>query len=179
MKKTNLQQKLFDSGVLEHGSNKAIQDFKTTHFKAYKQQYNKEYQQKNIRKTLIFTPEEFEFLQTEADQHQQKLSPFLKQVIFAYFKGSFVLPTTTQLTETETLLRQINQRIAESIQYVHLSESVSIQDIETIKQTIAQLEIKLTEILHQPPKLNEWLNLQTQQNPRFVADILHTIAQTL
>ena len=140
MKKNHLQNQLFEQGLIEEGNSTKINAFKKAYRSSYAKKYNQNFRERTIRKTLIFTPEEFEYLQEQATLYQMKLSPFLKSLIFAYLKASFIHPEKEKLTEIELLLREINQRVAESIQYIHLSQEIKIKDIEALKMAIAGLE---------------------------------------
>ena len=116
MKKHNLQHKLFESGLIEQGNSAKIEAFKKAYRADYAKTYNKEFDSKTKRKTLIFTPDEFAYLEAQAKANEMKLSPFLKALIFAYLNSTFISAEPQKLTEIETLLREINRRFGESIQ---------------------------------------------------------------
>ena len=59
MKKTNLQQKLFDSGLIEEGDAKKIATFKKQHRADYSKQYNQDYSKNKKQKLLVFTMKNF------------------------------------------------------------------------------------------------------------------------
>lgn len=179
MNKSNLQQKLFDSGLIEKGDIVAINAFKKKHQSEYTKEYNTAYREKTVRKTLIFTISEFEYLEAQAKISKLKLSPFLKAIIFAYLKKTFVFLEKETLSDIEVLLREMNGRIAESIQYVHLSNEVSLKDIEQIKQSIFELEKSITQTLHHPPSLDFWIQNHQVNDNLFVSKLLESIAKFL
>lgn len=177
--KNNLQHKLFESGLIEEGDSAKINAFKKAYRADYAKTYNKDFQGKMKRKTLIFTPDEFEYLEAQAEQYQMKLSPFLKSLIFAYLNASFISTERETLTEIEALLREINRRIGESIQYIHLSETITVNDIQSLKMDIAELEKALSKSLQNPPRLEEWLKNHIEQDELFLPKLLRAIAYYL
>ena len=178
-KPPNLQQKLFDSGLIEKGTIKEIRAFKKEHRSEYSKEYNQAYREKTIRKTLIFSVSEFDYLETQAKAYKMKLSPFLKAVIFGYLQETFVFIEKETLTDIEALLREINGRVSQSIQYVHLSNEISLKDIETIKLAIFELEKSITKTLHQPPSLATWIQNHQEKDALFISKLLESIAQFL
>lgn len=65
---SDLQTKLFEYGIIEK-SHVEIQAFKAEHRKVYLKEKNAEYAQKQKRKTLLFTLDEFARLEREAQKH--------------------------------------------------------------------------------------------------------------
>jgi len=179
MKKNNLQNKLFDSGLIETGDSEKINAFKKAYRQDYAKQYNKDFNVKTKRKTLILTMEEFEYLEEQAKIYKMKLSPFLKLLIFSYLNSSFIFPEKETLTEIEHLLREINRRIATSIQYIHLSNEIKMSDIQSIKMDISELEKSISKTLKNPPRLEEWLNIQIVKDELFLPKLLKAIANYL
>ena len=179
MKTNNLQSKLFESGFIEQGETTAINGFKKAYRAAYAKDYNKDYDGKTKRKTLIFTPEEFEYLEAQAKHYQTKLSPFLKSLIFAYLNASFISIEQETLTEIEAQLREMNRRVSESVQYIHLSETINVNDIQSLKMDIAELEKALSKSLQHPPRLETWLESQIQKDELFLPKLLKAIASFL
>ena len=177
MKKNNLKQSLFDNGLIEEGNSDKIKAFKKAYRADYKQTYNKEYREKTVRKTLIFNEEEFSYLSEQAKKHQLKLSPFLKAVIFAYLDSSFVFPEKQTLSNIEQLLREINNRVAQSIQYIHLSRDIKIEDIQNLKQQISQVEFFVSNSLKNPPRLEIWISQQMKNDELFIPKLLQNIAK--
>lgn len=180
MKKRNkLQKELFARGLVEEGNTDKINLFKKAYRAKYAKEYNKEFVAKNSRKTLIFTPEEMEYLQEQAKKYQMKLSPFLKATIFAYLNSTFIFPEKDLLTNIEITLREINNRIAESIQYIHFSKTLTIEDIQQIKLQISQIEKSLSDNLKTPPSLENWLDSQVKKDEMFLPKLLKIIANYL
>ncbi len=178
--KNNLQKKLFESGLIEDGDSAKINAFKQAHRADYARDYNTSFNAKTIRKTLIFTPDEFEYLEEQAKAYNYtQLSPFLKLLIFSYLNSSFIHPEKEILSEIEHLLREINRRIAESIQYIHLSREIKTSDIEAIKMDIAELEKSISSTLKNPPRLIEWLKHQIEKDEMFLPKLLKSIAHYL
>lgn len=177
--KNKLQNELFERGLIEEGDSDKINAFKKAYRSDYIQNFNKAFNAKTVRKTLIFTPEEFEYLEEQAKTYKMKLSPFLKLLIFSYLNASFIHPEQEILTDIEQLLREINRRIAESIQYIHLSQEIKASDIEAIKMNIAELEKSISGTLNNPPRLEEWLRQQIAKNDLFVPKLLESIAHYL
>ncbi len=178
--KNNLQKKLFESGLIEDGDTAKINAFKKAYRADYARDYNKDFNSKTIRKTLIFTPEEFQYLEEQAKANNNtQLSPFLKLLIFSYLRATFIHPESERLTEIENILREINRRIAESIQYIHLSKEIKASDIEAIKMDIAELEKSLSSTLNNPPRLIEWLKHQIEKDEMFLPKLLKSIATYL
>lgn len=108
-----------------------------------------------------------------------KFTPFIKAIAYAYLQETVVFMEKEKLTEIETILREINARIAESIQYVHLSEKVSLKDIETLKTAIFKLEKSIAKEIHQPPRLNVWIGNYQKRDPLFISKLLKSIAKFL
>ncbi|MFC2110423.1 hypothetical protein ACFLSU_07635 [Bacteroidota bacterium] len=179
MKKTNLQQKLFDNGLIEEGDIDKIDNFKKQYRSEYSKAYNQEYREKTIRKTLLFNTSEFDYLEAQAKVHKMKLSPFLKAVIFSYLESTFIFIGKDKLSTIETILREINGRIAQSIQYVHLSNEVSLRDIEALKVAVFDLEKSIKTTLNSPPKIETWIEDNHEKNGLFVSKLLESIAQFL
>lgn len=177
--KNNLQKELFERGLIEEGDINKINAFKKAYRAEYAKDYNKDFNVKTIRKTLIFTPEEFQYLEEQAQTYKQKLSPFLKLLIFSYLNATFIHPDIERLTKIEQQLREMNRRIAESIQYIHLSQEIKASDIEYIKKNISTLEQTISSTLAHPPRLEEWLRQQADTNDLFIPHLLKSIAQFL
>jgi len=177
--RNRLRDNLFSSGLIEEGDSQKIRDFKTKYQKEQSAAYMKEYQKKNKRKTLVFSPEQFTYLQNQANKHNMKLSPFLSAVIFAYLESSFVFPDEKSLSSIEMLLREINQRVAESIQYVHMSQTVELSDLEQIKKRIQSLEYYISETLGNPPRLENWIEDQVKKDDMFLPKIHRAIGNYL
>lgn len=179
MKKQDLQTKLFDSGLVEKGVAQNILSFKQDHREAYQKDYQKQYKNKRHQKLLSFTPEEMGYLQEKADQHEMKLSPFMKATMFAYINASFVFPSQRSLTNIETLLRQLNNRVSESLAYVHLSKDVTLHEIQTVKTQVSQVESFIRTTLERPPRLEKWLEEQMEDDELFLPKLLSAIAKII
>jgi len=179
MKKNNLQNKLFESGLIEKGNPAKINEFKKAYRSDYAKDYNHEFNVKNKRKTLIFTPEEFEYLEEQATKYKMKVSPFLKALIFAYLNATFIYPEKETLLEIEKLLREINRRVTESIQYIHLSENITVNDIQSIKMDISALDKYISNALKNPPRIEIWLKNQIAKDDLFLPKLLQEIAKFL
>ncbi len=177
--KNNLQKELFKKGLIEEGDSAKINAFKKAYRADYAKDYNKEFNAKTVRKTLIFSPDEFKYLEEQSKIYKVKLSPFLKSLIFAYLNSSFIFPEKETLTEIENILREINRRIAESIQYIHLSQEIKTSDIESLKMAITELEKSVLATLKNPPRLEEWLKQQTEKDDLFLPQLLEKIAKFL
>lgn len=178
--KNNLQNKLFASGLIEEGDASKIQAFKDSHKKQEQKNYVKEYRTNTHRKELIFSSEEFEFLQLKlAEYGNPKLSTLLKEVIFSYFNGKYIFPDKEALNQITNGIREVNNRIAESIQYVHLSHEITPDDIQTLKKQIHDLEIKIEAILTSPPELRSWIQKQVARDDLFIPKILQTVSQLI
>lgn len=177
--KNNLQKELFERGLIEEGDSNKINAFKKAYRADYAKDYNKDFNAKTVRKTLIFSPEEFQHLEEQAKVYNMKLSPFLKLLIFSYLNATFIHPEQELLTDIEHLLREINRRIAESIQYIHLSREIKVSDIEAIKMSISELETSVSSTLNNPPRLEEWLGQQIAKNDMFLPKLLESIAHYL
>lgn len=177
--KNNLQKELFERGLIEEGDTSKINAFKKAYRAEYAKDYNTAFNTKTVRKTLIFTPEEFQYIKEQAQAYKQKLSPFLKLLIFSYLNATFIHPDLETLTEIEQQLRDMNRRIAESIQYIHLSQEIKASDIEDIKKSISAMEQSISSTLAQPPRLEEWLRKQVDTNDLFIPHLLKSIAQFL
>lgn len=178
-KPPNLQQKLFDSGLIEKGTIKEIAAFKKRHRTEYVKQYNSAFSTDKKQKLLVFTLDEFQQLETLSKQYKMKLSPFIKASIFAYHNNSYIPIDKHKISDIEALLREINGRISQSIQYVHLSNEISLKDLESIKQAIFELEKSIAQTLHQPPSLEVWLKNQQAKDEQFISTLLESIAQFL
>lgn len=178
-KRPDLQQKLFDSGLIEKGDVSKINAFKKAHRTEYIKQYNADFSKDKKQKLLVFTVEEFQQLEILAKQYNMKLSPFIKASVFAYHNSVYIPLDTDKITAIEQTLRTMNSRIAESIQYVHLSNQISVKDLENIKQAIFELEKAIAETLHQPPNLETWLKNHQQKDVLFISKLLEHIAQFL
>lgn len=178
MDNRNLRQRLFDSGLLESGaSSKEISEFKKRFRADYVKEYNRSQKEKTHRKTLIFTNEQMGYLNEQAKKHHMRLSPFLTHVIFSYLEGYFVFPSSRQLTAIEKHLRDINNRIAQSIQYVHLSRDITYTHIQEIKTEVTELQNYLSDKLDQPPTLEVWIKDQMGRDDQFLSKLLFAIAK--
>ncbi len=178
MSTSNLQDKLFASGLVEKGDAELIQKFKQQHRKVYEKQRDKGYALTKKRKTLIFSNEEFAYLETEAKKYDLKLSPFLKAAIFAYLEQTFVFPDQETICQIERNQQDLNNRIAQTIQYVHLSANVTYEDIDGVLKEIKKLEILLTG-LQNPLSLHQWLESQIKRDRTFISKLLRVIATYL
>jgi hypothetical protein len=176
MKKNNLQKKLWESGLIEEGNSQKINDFKKAFKANYAKEYNEEFDKRTKRKTLIFTTLEFEYLQNLAKKHNLNLSQFLKGSIFAYNNLTFIFPDPEKLTSIEEILREINRRISQSVQYVHLSSEVKMADIQEIKMTVSELEKSVSNVLKTPPRLEDWLKTQIDKDEMFLPKLLQAIS---
>ena len=179
MKKNKLQNELFKLGLIEEGNSEKIENFKKAYRSDYTKEYNKDFNARTKRKTLIFSFEEMEYLQEQADRYSMKLSPFIKAILFAYLNSSFVYPDQNKLTDIEKMLREINSIIGESVQYIHLSQNIKIEDIQSIKMNISALEKSLSNTIHNPPRLEEWLKSQIENDDMFLPRLLEAIAKYL
>jgi len=174
--KNKLKDSLFASGLIEEGSPDKIKAFKKQYHKNYASAYMKQYEKKTKRKTLVLSLSEFSFLQEQADERGLKLSIFLKECIFAYLESSFVVPSGKTLSNIESLLREINQRVAESIQYVHMNERIELSDIEKIKKRIHQLEFFISNTLDNPIRLENWISDRAENDKNFLPKLHRAIA---
>lgn len=179
MKKSNLQQELFDSGLIEEGNAEKIEAFKKKHRADYMKSYNQNFSKDKKQKLMVFTMEEFQELETLAKKYNMKLSPFIKASTFAYHQNQYIPIEEYKISEIESILREINSRIASSIQYIHLSEQIYIKDIENIKQSLFKLERNIAHILSNPPRLDTWIANNLQKDDLFLTKLLESIAQFL
>lgn len=178
MKNNKLKESLFESGILEEGSEKILA-FKRIHRANYLKDYNKDYKQKTKRKALVFTNEEFDYLSEEAKRYDMKLSSFLKKIIFAYLSQSFVPLEKERLSALESLLRAVNNRIGNTLQFIELSGEFSQQNLEELKGAIRQVEYFVSESINNPPDLHKWLISHTNRDPLFLQNLLRTIAESI
>jgi hypothetical protein len=178
--KNSLQKKLWESGLFEQGDSSKIEDFKKTHRKDYLKKYNQEYREQTKRKSLNFTQDEFSFLEEEAEKYNYKqLAPFLKDILFAYLNESFINPDKNAIDEITHTLREINNAINESLKYVHLSQDVTLNDIQLIKQNISQIETSIERTLSSPPNLSKWIDKQQEKDADFISKLLKTLSNKI
>ncbi len=180
MTKNKLQNELFSSGLIEAGNSAKINAFKRAYRADYNRIQNKEYKKKTHRKRLTFTDEENEYLNSLARTYDNMpLATLLKASIFAYHNGTYIHTDKEKLTKIEYSLRDMNRRIAESIQYIHLSREIRTSDIEAIKLDISELEKSISTTLKTPPRLEQWLDQMVVQDELFIPKLLRAVAEHL
>ena len=172
---SDLQTKLFEYGIIERSPTE-IEAFKTEHRKTYVKEKNAEYAQKQKRKTLLFTLDEFARLEQEAQKHGQKTAPFLKACIFAYLDQHFIFPSDEYIKTLEQAVRNISTKVNESLRYIHLNNEVTLADIQHLKNLLNTLETALSEQLRNPQILHEWLQDQHAKSPNFIPALLQNLS---
>lgn len=177
---SNLRNSLFESGILDNGSSDDIRAFKETHRKKYLSEYNKDYNKRTVRKTIILSPDEMTYLQEKAKDYQAKnLSDFLRNVLFAYLDQSYIFPQPEQVTRIEDLLIDIQNRITQTLMYVHMSERIGVADIEQIKQQIRTVEIHIEQALKKPLPLHDFIEKEIGKDKHFLQRLMRIISQYL
>lgn len=179
MKKNNLQNELFAQGLIEEGNSAKIDAFKKAYKTDYDQNYNKNYKAKTQRTRLTFSDEEMSYLKDLAKSYNLPLATMLKASIFAYHKATYIHIDTSQFTTIEKTLNEMNRRIAESIQYIHLSKNISVADIQSLKMDIAELEKLMSTTLRNPPRLEDWIKEHCKNDAMFLPKLLQAIAYYL
>lgn len=175
MKTNKLQNELFAKGLVERGNLQEIQNFKLQRRKRLTQKYNKEYLKDKKVKSVVFSQKEFEKIEQYAKEYGMPVATFIKACLFAYMDSTFVSPDKEKLDVITHLLSAIRNRVAEGIQYIHLSNTVTYKDFQTLQRQITQVEDFVIQTLENPPRLSEWLKKQIEQDPDFLGQLLQCI----
>lgn len=176
----NLRNSLFDSGILDTASKTELEAFKESHRKRYLSEYNAEYYKKKVRKTIILSYDEMEYLKKKAKDYQAKnLSDFMRSVLFAYLDQSYIFPQADQITRIEDLLIGIQNRITQTILYIDQAGRVGVADIEQVKQQIRSLEIHLEQVLKKPLPLHDFIAREVERDRHFLQRLMRIISQYL
>ena len=175
--KDNLQKKLWESGLLDKGDSSQIEVFKKNHKKEQAQYFSTEHDKTHRKKLISFTEEEFEFLQKQALKYGYKqLSPFLKNVMFAFLTGVHISPDKEQQNEILISVREMKNDVLESMKYIHLNEAITSQDIQDLISRIDELDISIEGKLNSILSLKEWIEIQIKKDSLFISKLLQTIS---
>lgn len=163
----NLQTTIFE--LLDNKKyDENLEAIKKAHKKEYFKQKHKEYKKKWKRVVLRFKHEDIADLVVIAKRHNLQTAPFLKACIYAYLKDIYVLPDSSQVTLLLASLNRIEQSVNQSLRYIHLSQNVSVSDIEVLKSKLHELEIHIERQFYHPPNLKLWLQDQINHDKRFI-----------
>ena len=175
--KDNLQKKLWESGLLEKGDSSQIEIFKKNHKKEQVQHFSDEHEKTHRKKLISFTEEEFEFLQKQALNYGYKqLSPFLKDVMFAFLTRVHISPDKEQQNEILISVREMKNDVLESMKYIHLNEAVTSQDIQNLISRIDKLDLSIEDKLNSVLPLREWIENQIKKDTLFISKLLQIVS---
>ena len=175
--KDSLQKKLWESGLLENGDSSEIEIFKKNHKKEQVKYFSTEHDKTHRKKLISFTEDEFEFLQKQALKYGYKqLSPFLKDIMFAFLTGTNISPEKEQQNEILISVREMKNDVLESMKYIHLNEAVTSQDIQNLILRIDKLDLSIEDKLNSILSLREWIENQIKKDPIFISKLLQIIS---
>lgn len=177
--KNNLQQKLFESGLIEQGDSDKIEAFKKAHKTDYDQNYNKEYKTKTKKVRLTFTDEEKEYLNDLAKMYDVPLATLLKSSIFAYHNDTYIHLDDAEFENIEHFHREMERRISSTVRFIHTSEEIKKADLEELKMNQNELRKFVIQALRNPPRLEKWLDNHIEKDELFLPKLLETIASHL
>ncbi|QMU65544.1 MAG: hypothetical protein GKR88_15465 [Flavobacteriaceae bacterium] len=176
MKKDNLQNKLFESGLIEKGNLEDIEAFKRQHKLEYALEHQKEYSKKRVRKTLILTHKEFAFLSEMASKHKMKLPPFMVYLMFKSLREIQIEPTDIVQKEILSLLRSIDNSFTEQCLVTKFNPQIDQSVIASNKEEVSKRIQDIEDLLLYPPKLIDWLSFQVQNDAQFIIKLLQEIS---
>ena len=137
---------IYDSGVLEEGK-EAILQFKETHKKKRKADYQKGYRKKMNRVELQLTDEELAHISELAKEASKRKPTFIKECVFTFLENRLLLPNDPQLQEIIVLLRRYGNLFNQVIRYCHLDKDVRLEQLQEIFQKLQELENLILEQL--------------------------------
>lgn len=139
MKKNNLQNKLFELGLIEEGDIAKIEAFKKQHKLEYALEHQKEYNKKRVRKTLILTHNQFSLLTEMASQHNMKLSPFMLYMIFKNMEETNIEPTDVIKKEILSILRSIDNSFTQQCLMTNFNNQIDQKVIIENKEEVSKM----------------------------------------
>ena len=167
------------SGVLEKGTEADIKAAK----KAYRKQYHLNY----IRKIRASKPEftvnlskgngEYSRILSAAKHHGRTVPTFLRLAVLAYINKTFIVPDRLMVAKLEQLLAQCLNEIQQIVRQKEKYFWGKEQKFKDIENRIDKLESEISEVLKQPPTIEEVVIREINKKPE-LKDQLLTIIST-
>ena len=153
--------------IIEHFSG----DNKPEKRKIYIKKYMKEYFKDKKRKELIFTKNEYSFLQKSAKQHNTKVGSFAKKCVFSYLEKRYIVPDNDILNELQIIIRKIGNNINQIAKYANSTRTLGIFNAKKIHNKLEFLEDEINNYLAHPPELLELVSKSIENNPDLMYQI--------
>ncbi len=170
---------LFNSGVLENGTEEDIAEAKKAYRKKYLRAKKEEYKQTRIRKEILLLPKEYSLLCKAAQKMGLKIAPYIKQAALSYTKKEFLLPSDSKVHDLEIAIRRIGNNINQVSFYVNYHKTVSQNEINALQYHLNQLEEEISKHFREPKDLLEIIKLKIDENSSFLREIQCVISQHL
>jgi len=175
----NVQEYLFKNGYLDGSHSKSdIAKVKQEWKKKYQKAYQRKYKKENYRKEIVFKKEEWKLIQQGAKNHNQetKISPFLKECIFAYLNQCFVLPDDELVQSTEIEIRRVGVLLNQIARHINTSRTISFEQMEEVKKLLFNLDIFVHETLRTPKTIENLLDEAVDNDPQILNYLEQLIA---
>lgn len=130
--------------------------------------YRQVYKASRQRIELTFSSSQYSKLSHQAESHQLGLSAFLKEVIEAYFDNSFILRDKESVRKLDVHFAKIGSNINQIAFQANHSKSLSLQELRKLQKEIQDLRNYVKNTLSLPPKVEDFIRHQIQQDIRFL-----------
>lgn len=173
----SLKAYLFESGILEQGTQEEIAAAKKTYRRQYLKRKKEEYRARHQTISLSFTNEDAKELAQKASTYEMRLPAFIKACVYAYLEQIFVLPNEAEVQKIELLLRQIGNNVNQITRLCNrlsVSPETALCDIHGLLQ---KLDGDLTELFRRPKSVEILLIEGLKQHPQFIHRLQKIIDQ--
>jgi len=140
---SGLYEHLQKAGVLEGGSNDAIQQAKNDYWKSYKINWMKEKRKEAKAFTILYSKQEQATIEKFAKQYGMSPTKMIKQASLAYLKQEYVIPNK----DTVGKIRELLVLNYNSLQELQDEDKISHVRAVGLLEQMASLETKVMDFL--------------------------------
>ena len=136
-----------------------------------KNTYQRHYRQQKKHCTIIFTPEQHEFLNAKAKKTGKPFGTFLREIALASVSKEYILPFDTQTHEVKILLIRYGTNLNQIAHLVNATKKISPEIIEHVRANFAEMQAGIMKIYNTPIEVKELVRHTVIKNPDYAKEI--------
>jgi hypothetical protein len=152
---------------LEIGDALLIEQKKKEYMKLYKAQWMKDKRKKSKEIRFLLTEKEYSDIKAAANEHNLKLTPFIKHAVQAYMMRTYINPNKETLAKMIQILKMM---------------FINVEDMKEENGTLApflialdQLEKDVRVYISSPPTIESYIIKHIQKHPKHKEELLAII----
>lgn len=143
-----------------------------------KNTYQRHYRQQKKHCTIIFTPEQHEFLNAKAKKIGKPFGTFLRERALASVSKEYILPFESQTNEVKILLIRYGTNLNQIAHLVNATKKISPEIIEDVRANFTKMQAGIMKIYNTPIEVKELVRRTVIKNPSYASEIIDVLNQS-